>query len=191
MTIAHPNCTPPGLCLPSTGRAKLPVPRIPTPIVYVTFDIGLGEQHKLNCLRQRGTCKASWDGLGKYTEFYLTLVRSAPIQVNVIVLLMKGILYCFVGHFRLMYNNTACTPCPLKYPYKSLALNRVYSFSLLVFALFTAMLSIDASQCCSHLLESCHHQKRKALFELKSIPIVLLCFGSQHLDLVIHTALVR
>lgn len=36
----------------------------------MTFDIGLGEQHKLNCLQQRGTWKASWDGLGKYTEFY-------------------------------------------------------------------------------------------------------------------------
>lgn len=79
VTIAHPNCTPPGLCQPRTGTAKLPVPRIPIPIVYATFDIGLGEQHKLNCQRQRGTRKASWDGLGKYTEFYLTLVRSAPI----------------------------------------------------------------------------------------------------------------
>lgn len=33
----------------------------------ILFDIGLGEQHQLSCLRQRGTRKASWDGLGKYT----------------------------------------------------------------------------------------------------------------------------
>lgn len=37
----------------------------PIPLVSVTFDIGLGEQHKLNCLQQRGTRKASRDGLGK------------------------------------------------------------------------------------------------------------------------------
>lgn len=49
-----------------------PSPHIQTThlLVLMTFDIGLGEQHTLNCLRQRGTWKASWDGLGKYTEFY-------------------------------------------------------------------------------------------------------------------------
>lgn len=41
--------------------------------LYKTFDIGLGEQHKLNCLQQRGIRKTSWDGLGKYTEFYLVI----------------------------------------------------------------------------------------------------------------------
>lgn len=38
--------------------------------LQTTFDIGLGEQHKLNCLQQRGIRKTSWDGVGKYTEFY-------------------------------------------------------------------------------------------------------------------------
>lgn len=58
------------------GLSKPGPPRInkskPTSIIspYMTFDIGLGEQHTLNCLRQRGTRKASWDGLGKYTEFF-------------------------------------------------------------------------------------------------------------------------
>lgn len=51
----------------------------------ILFDIGLGEQHQLNCLRQRGTRKASWDGLGKYTIFDQTLVRLTPINVVFII----------------------------------------------------------------------------------------------------------
>jgi len=54
LVIAHFNC-------PSIMAQK----QHPIPIVSVTFDIGLGEQHKLNCLQQRGTRKASQDGLGK------------------------------------------------------------------------------------------------------------------------------
>jgi len=54
LAIAHFNC-------PSIMAQK----QHPIPIVSVTFDIGLGEQHKLNCLQQRGTRKASQDGLGK------------------------------------------------------------------------------------------------------------------------------
>lgn len=53
------------LLLTSTAPSSMAQKRHPIPIVSVTFDIGLGEQHKLNCLQQRGTRKASQDGLGK------------------------------------------------------------------------------------------------------------------------------
>lgn len=68
--------------------------------LYMTFDIGLGEQHKLNCLQQRGTWKASWDGLGKYTEFYPVIgtIGSNTSKCD-LCCQMKDIL-CLVGHFR-------------------------------------------------------------------------------------------
>lgn len=68
----------------------------------MTFDIGLGEQHKLNCLQQRGTWKASWDGLGKYTEFYPAIgtIGSNTSKCD-LCCQMKDIL-CLVGHFRLI-----------------------------------------------------------------------------------------
>lgn len=70
--------------------------------LYMTFDIGLGEQHKLNCLQQRGTWKASWDGLGKYTEFYPAIgtIGSNTSKCD-LCCQMKDIL-CLVGHFRLI-----------------------------------------------------------------------------------------
>lgn len=67
----------------------------------MTFDIGLGEQHKLNSLQQRGTRKASWDGLGKYTEFYPVIgtIGSNTSKCD-LCCQMKDILY-LVDHFRL------------------------------------------------------------------------------------------
>lgn len=59
LTIAHADRLPPwplslywgsSVNLAPANKSK------PTSIsLYMTFDIGLGEQHKLNCLQQRGT----------------------------------------------------------------------------------------------------------------------------------------
>lgn len=73
----------------------------PAPIIiYMTFDIGLGEQHKLNCLQQRGTWKASWDGLGKYTEFYPAIGMIGSNTSKCILCCQMKDALCLVRHFR-------------------------------------------------------------------------------------------
>lgn len=64
----------------------------------MTFDIGLGEQHTLNCLQPRGTWKATWDGLGKYTEFFPAIgtIGSNTSKCDLCCQLRHRL----VGHFR-------------------------------------------------------------------------------------------
>lgn len=105
LTIAHSDRLPPWpLSLLGSSVNLAPANKSkPTSIsLYMTFDIGLGEQHKLNCLRQRGTWKASWDGLGKYTEFYPAIgtIGSNTSKCD-LCCQMKDIL-CLVGHFRVI-----------------------------------------------------------------------------------------
>ncbi|KAK2090451.1 U2 snRNP-associated SURP domain-containing protein, partial [Saguinus oedipus] len=60
-------------------RLKNPnAPMLPPPKNKEDFE----KQHQLNCLRQRGTRKTSWDGLGKYTVFDQTLEFARPDTSN-------------------------------------------------------------------------------------------------------------
>lgn len=108
LAIAHSDHLPPWpLSLYGEFSKSGPVqPNKSTRIsLNMTFDIGLGEQHKLNCLQQRGTWKASWDGLGKYTEFYPVVgtIGSNTSKCS-LCCQMKDILR-LVGHFRLIVCN--------------------------------------------------------------------------------------
>lgn len=66
----QPHC-PPGLSVKLWSKPTWPWPSLSNhqhqqpPLVSVTFDIGLGEQHKLNCRPQRGILKGIMGWMGK------------------------------------------------------------------------------------------------------------------------------